>query len=429
MTSVYHCSSSESGMRIVLPNCSSGASRSADVVARATRSCRCRPSCRGTRRVSATCGSSPYASITSRPVEQVVELVGAAELDVGLDRDRVVGLHQRVEQLRDRDRLVRARSAWRSRRARGSARRSSSASAAGSRRSRACSSHSLLKRTSVRSGSMIVDAARSSAARCASISSGSMHRPLGLAPRRVADPRRVVADDQNADVPLVLEGAHAVQRDAVPEGTSGAVTSIPSFTRSGRPSFSFCSSAPSGRTCGALRVSSARPMPASLDSASCAFAPRTDPSRRPRRTRRRIRKLRLLALVLVLVLLGLASFMFGLVTAIASQLPQYDPAHQQKIEHDGYIYDRQRQRARGAARQGEPRHPQLGPDRADHEAGDRRDRGQALLRAPRRRPPRASAARSWRTSSTSRSSRAARRSRSSSSRTPTWPTTARSPAS
>jgi penicillin-binding protein 1A len=54
---------------------------------------------------------------------------------------------------------------------------------------------------------------------------------------------------------------------------------------------------------------------------------------------RRIRKLRLLALVLVLGLLSMASFMFGLVTAIASQLPQYDPAHQQKIAHDGYIYD------------------------------------------------------------------------------------------
>ena len=55
---------------------------------------------------------------------------------------------------------------------------------------------------------------------------------------------------------------------------------------------------------------------------------------------RRIRKLRLLALVLVLGMLATASFMFGLVTAIASQLPQYDPAHQQKIAHDGYIYDR-----------------------------------------------------------------------------------------
>jgi penicillin-binding protein 1A len=55
---------------------------------------------------------------------------------------------------------------------------------------------------------------------------------------------------------------------------------------------------------------------------------------------RRIRKLRLLALVLVLGLLSMASFMFGMVTAIASQLPQYDPAHQQKIAHDGYIFDR-----------------------------------------------------------------------------------------
>ena len=59
-----------------------------------------------------------------------------------------------------------------------------------------------------------------------------------------------------------------------------------------------------------------------------------------RKNGRRIRKLRLLALVMVLGLLSTASFMFGLVTAIASQLPQYDPAHQQKIAHDGYVYDR-----------------------------------------------------------------------------------------
>jgi penicillin-binding protein 1A len=55
---------------------------------------------------------------------------------------------------------------------------------------------------------------------------------------------------------------------------------------------------------------------------------------------RRIRKLRLLALVAVLGLLSFASFTFGLITAIAGQLPQYDPAHQRKIAHDGYIFDR-----------------------------------------------------------------------------------------
>jgi penicillin-binding protein 1A len=64
---------------------------------------------------------------------------------------------------------------------------------------------------------------------------------------------------------------------------------------------------------------------------------------RPRPARkkngRRIRKLRLLALVGVLGLLSMAAFMFGLVTAIASQIPELDPAHQQKFEHDGYIYD------------------------------------------------------------------------------------------
>ena len=40
--------------------------------------------------------------------EQVVLLVGPSELDVGLDRDGVVGLHERVEELRDRDRLARS---------------------------------------------------------------------------------------------------------------------------------------------------------------------------------------------------------------------------------------------------------------------------------------------------------------------------------
>jgi penicillin-binding protein 1A len=67
---------------------------------------------------------------------------------------------------------------------------------------------------------------------------------------------------------------------------------------------------------------------------------RSSPQSARKQNGRRIRKLRLLALVLVLSLLGFASFLFGMVTAIASQLPQYDPAHQQKIAHDGYIYDR-----------------------------------------------------------------------------------------
>ena len=53
--------------------------------------------------------------------------------------------------------------------------------------------------------------------------------------------------------------------------------------------------------------------------------------------RRRIRKLRLAALLLLLVLLGLTSFTFGLITAVASQIPTCDPGHVQR-EVDGHIY-------------------------------------------------------------------------------------------
>jgi penicillin-binding protein 1A len=53
--------------------------------------------------------------------------------------------------------------------------------------------------------------------------------------------------------------------------------------------------------------------------------------------RRRIRKLRLAALLLLLLLLGLISFTFGLITAVASQIPTCDPGHVQR-EVDGHIY-------------------------------------------------------------------------------------------
>ncbi len=56
-----------------------------------------------------------------------------------------------------------------------------------------------------------------------------------------------------------------------------------------------------------------------------------------RRRRRRIRKLRLLALLLVLGLVGTASFAFGLVTAIAGELPKLDPARY-RPDKNSYIY-------------------------------------------------------------------------------------------
>ena len=53
--------------------------------------------------------------------------------------------------------------------------------------------------------------------------------------------------------------------------------------------------------------------------------------------RRRIRKFRLAALLLILLLLGLASFTFGLITAVASQIPNCDPGRVPR-EVDGHIY-------------------------------------------------------------------------------------------
>jgi penicillin-binding protein 1A len=55
--------------------------------------------------------------------------------------------------------------------------------------------------------------------------------------------------------------------------------------------------------------------------------------------RRRIRKLRLLALLVVLSMLGLSAFTFGLLTAIAAQIPDLDPARQARHQQqDTYIY-------------------------------------------------------------------------------------------
>ncbi|MFN2628715.1 MAG: PBP1A family penicillin-binding protein [Gaiellaceae bacterium] len=57
----------------------------------------------------------------------------------------------------------------------------------------------------------------------------------------------------------------------------------------------------------------------------------------PRR-RGRIRKLRLLALLGVLAVLSFSAFVFGVVTAVGGQLQALEPAHQQRIESDGYVY-------------------------------------------------------------------------------------------
>jgi penicillin-binding protein 1A len=57
-----------------------------------------------------------------------------------------------------------------------------------------------------------------------------------------------------------------------------------------------------------------------------------------KRRPRRIRKLRFLALLAVLASVAAVSFVYGLVSAVASELPQLEPGNEQRSERLGYIY-------------------------------------------------------------------------------------------
>jgi penicillin-binding protein 1A len=73
------------------------------------------------------------------------------------------------------------------------------------------------------------------------------------------------------------------------------------------------------------------------------------------RKRRRIRKLRLSVLLLVLLGLSLVSFTYGLITAVATEIPDLDPARIQAREQNGYIYDRRGQKILAVLRGSESR--------------------------------------------------------------------------
>ena len=170
---------------------------------------------------------------------------------------------------------------------------------------------------------------------------------------------------------------------------------MPSFTRSGRPCASFCSSAPSGRTCTACRVgakSATRPIllrtpvesrlfrasaqktsPSRRRPAGPAPDPQASPSRAPRGTGR--------------------SFGHGVLLrprrrrqrAAERTRPAAPAAPAGRRLH---LRGRRAHDPRRPPRLAEPRARVQRRDLAVDQAGDRRDRGQALLGAPRHRHPR-----------------------------------------
>ena len=89
-------------------------------------------------------------------------------------------------------------------------------------------------------------------------------------------------------------------------------------------------------------------------------------------------------------LLGLAAFTFGLLTAIAAQVPRARSVQpDRRRQQNTYVYASDGKRSSRSCAASQARVlVAVGGDLAAAQAGDRRDRGQALLRAPRRRRPR-----------------------------------------
>ena len=184
-----------------------------------------------------------------RPAHQQVErLVGAAELDVGVDRHRVVALEHRVEQLEQRDRLVRRRSAWRSRRARAAGRPSASRTS----RNRSSIAHveplGVVAHLEPLVGAQHLARLVHVRARVGVDLLAGEHRPRGRAPARVArrarcSRRRSGRRCGRGPGTRAASGARRCGRGGgrAPSGRARA------STRSGRPSPRRSSSAPGGQ--------------------------------------------------------------------------------------------------------------------------------------------------------------------------------------
>ena len=186
--------------------------------------------------------------------EEVELLVGAAQLHVGAHRHRVVALQQRVEQLEDRDRpaagvalgeVVALEQLGDGRGAR--------------EPEQVLHRHVEPLAVAANLGPLGVEdregLAPGRSRRCVDLGRVQLG-PVARAPARVAHAGGVVADDQDDQCGRGPGTRRSLRRTTTwPRWMSGAVGSIPSFTRSGRPSASLRSSAPSGSASDALRRS------------------------------------------------------------------------------------------------------------------------------------------------------------------------------
>ena len=101
----------------------------------------------------------------------------------------------------------------------------------------------------------------------------------------------------------------------------------------------------------------------------------------------KLKKLRFALVLLGLSVLAFVSWIFGIMMAVAQDLPQLENRAQFANAQNSVVYDVNGQQARDPHQQRGPDPDRLGRHRAGDEGGRRRDRGPALLRAPRRRLP------------------------------------------
>ena len=166
--------------------------------------------------VSTTCGSSPSSRIRSRPTRRLKSWSVPAQLHVGLERDGVVALRERVEELVQRDRLTRrppllevvALQDARDRHSRGEA----DESLRPERRE---------PRAVELDRGLLADPGSGTPGACTSRRSPRSRRARAAAASPsaggVADHRGEVADDEDDAVPGVLEMPHLPEDDGVPE--------------------------------------------------------------------------------------------------------------------------------------------------------------------------------------------------------------------
>ena len=166
------------------------------------------------------CGSWPYSAWSGAADEQVELLVGAAELEIGLQGHRVVALHQRIEEFVDADRRARLESLGEV-----VALHHPRHGVAGGELDHPAGAERVAPLgvvTNLRLGS-VEDQARLG---LIGLSVGldllaGQRRPGGVAARRVADHGREVADQENDRVAEVLKLAQLVQYDRMAEMNVG----------------------------------------------------------------------------------------------------------------------------------------------------------------------------------------------------------------